>query len=294
MTEKYTPRADDYIRVQGNRQYLPVPNRVQWFRGEHPSWTIDTDVIRLEWEAGYVVMRAEVRNDEGRVIAAGTKTETRKGFADFVEKAETGAVGRALARAGYGTEDALDLEGDRYADAPIEQPGHGGGSPSSPRRAPAQNQYRRGELAALMKEHDLTLDGVEAIIDRLGIPSTERPIGDASMDRLIEAIESERAGSAPQPAPSTPEADARSPQPATATATEDEGDPPATSSEPSSAPTMDDILAVSGGEEIPPKPRTDEYRALPPLERAQARAYWDRKPQDEQESLAVALGAPES
>lgn len=255
MTEKYTPRGDDYIRVQGNKQYLPVPNRVQWFRGEHPTWTIDTDIIRLEWEAGYVVMRAEVRDDENRIIAAGTKTETRKGFADFVEKAETGAVGRALARAGYGTEDALDLEGDRYADAPIEQPGHGGGSPSSPRRAPAQ--YRRGELAQLMKDHNLGLDAVEAIAERLNI--TERPMSDASMDRLIEAIESERAGSAPQ----------------------------------SAAPSLDDVLAVSGGEVIPPKPGTPEYKALPSgAERAKARAYWDKKPEPEQESLAEALGAP--
>ena len=38
------------------------------------------------------------------------------------------------------------------------------------------------------------------------------------------------------------------------------------------------------------------YRIHAPqrAERAAARAYWDKRPQEEQESLAVALGAPES
>ena len=117
----YTPTREDYIRVQGGKQYLPVPSRVQWFRGEHPTWGIITSIVELDWTAGYAVMRAEVIDDDGRVVASGMKTETRKGFGDFVEKAETGAVGRALARAGYGTEDALDLEDDRFADAPIQQ-----------------------------------------------------------------------------------------------------------------------------------------------------------------------------
>ena len=125
MTEKYAPKEGDYIKMPGNKRYLPVPNRVQWFRGEHPDWTIHTSVYTLDWTEGYVVMRSEVLDDTGRLIASGMKHETRKGFADFVEKAETGAVGRALARAGYGTEDALDLEGNRFADAPIPQPERG-------------------------------------------------------------------------------------------------------------------------------------------------------------------------
>jgi hypothetical protein len=53
----------------------------------------------------------------------GRKTEYSERFLDFVEKAETGAIARALAVAGYGTEAALDLdegvEEGRIADAPV-------------------------------------------------------------------------------------------------------------------------------------------------------------------------------
>ena len=84
--------------------------------------------------------------------------------------------------------------------------------------------------------------------------------------------------------------------PATTQAPEDEADPPGTSSGPAPAPSLDDVLAVSGGEFIPPKPGTPEYKALPSgAERAKARAYWDaRKGEPEQETLAAALGAPEA
>ena len=176
----------------------------------------------------------------------------------------------------------------KYDREPDEQPERSrGGSPSSPRAsAPASNQYRRGELAELMQEHHLSVAAVDAMAKQMNI--SERPMSDESMDRLIEAIESERAGSAPLSAPSTPPADSDAAATAAAPA------PPSGAA--AGTPSFDDILAASGGEEVPPKPGTPEYRALPSgAERAKARAYWDRqKPQDEQESLAVALGAPES
>ena len=51
-----------------------------------------------------------------------SKKETEVGFPDYIEKAETGAVGRALAMCGYGTLQAPEFdEGERIADAPIEK-----------------------------------------------------------------------------------------------------------------------------------------------------------------------------
>ncbi len=121
------------IRVRGGQKYLPVSARLVWFREEHPDWTLETQPLHLDFDHGIAVFQATVKDPSGRVIASATKMETRDDFADFVEKAETGAVGRALAMCGYGTQFAPELsEGDlegghiAYADSPLPLRGENG------------------------------------------------------------------------------------------------------------------------------------------------------------------------
>ena len=55
--------------------------------------------------------------------ATGTKSETAASFPDYIEKAETGAIGRALAGLGYGTQFAPELdEENRIVDSPVNRP----------------------------------------------------------------------------------------------------------------------------------------------------------------------------
>jgi len=109
------------------KNYLAVQWRLVWFREEKPNWTIETETVILEPTSA--VFKATVKDETGRVISQGHKSETKTGFPDFIEKAETGAIGRALANCGYGTAFAADLEeGDRIADAPI-----------APRQAPVNS-----------------------------------------------------------------------------------------------------------------------------------------------------------
>jgi hypothetical protein len=107
------------IKVQGGKEYLPVAQRLVWFREDHPDWAIVTEPITVDIEKGYAIFKATVSNAEGKPIGSGTKMETARGFADFTEKAETGAIGRALAVCGYGTQFAPELEeGERIVDSP--------------------------------------------------------------------------------------------------------------------------------------------------------------------------------
>jgi hypothetical protein len=100
--------------------YLPVAARIAWFRKDHPYWSIITDVEQLADKA--VVMKATIRDVTGAVIATARKKETEAGFPDYIEKAETGAIGRALAMCGYGTLQAPEFdEQDRLADSPVEK-----------------------------------------------------------------------------------------------------------------------------------------------------------------------------
>lgn len=105
---------------QTEADYLPVAARIAWFRREHPDWSIVTKTVQLANKA--VVMKAIIKDSSGRIIATARKKETEVGFADYIEKAETGAVGRALAMCGYGTLQAPEFdEEERLADSPIEK-----------------------------------------------------------------------------------------------------------------------------------------------------------------------------
>lgn len=119
----FNPR-DHFLNLKG-KQYLPVAPRIAWFREEHPDWTIMTYAVPELSGTDYCTFAAEIHDATGRLIAKAHKTEHEKHFADYREKAETGAIGRALALCGYGTLFAQELEepvtpaGDlRIVDAP--------------------------------------------------------------------------------------------------------------------------------------------------------------------------------
>ena len=108
------------------KEYLQVAHRIAWLADEVPNYDITTQPLQLEED--YAIYKATIsileKNAEGQwhvsKKATATKSETKKGFADFIEKAETGAIGRALAMLGFGTQftgDELD-EGVRLADSP--------------------------------------------------------------------------------------------------------------------------------------------------------------------------------
>lgn len=81
---------------------------------------ISTDVEQLANKA--VVMKATIKDMLRTVIATARKKVTEAGFPDYIEKAETGAIGRTLAMCGYGMLQAPEFdEQDRLADAPVEK-----------------------------------------------------------------------------------------------------------------------------------------------------------------------------
>lgn len=102
------------------KDYLEVKYRLIWFREEHPDWTIETQLVAAEDKSA--MMKATVKDESGRVLATSHKVENAAGFPDYLEKAETGAIGRALALCGYGTQFAHELEeGERIVDAPVQR-----------------------------------------------------------------------------------------------------------------------------------------------------------------------------
>ena len=129
----------------GSADYLTVQWRLVWFREKYPNGTIDTEELEVDLDReteeetyqwnnetrrsekvikrarGYARFKATATNGEGG-RATGTKSEKAASFADYIEKAETGAIGRALAGLGFGTQftgDEFD-EQHRIVDAPVQ------------------------------------------------------------------------------------------------------------------------------------------------------------------------------
>lgn len=91
-------------QVKGH-PYMTVMMRMVWFREEKPGWGIKSEIIQHSDKLA--ICKATVTDDRGFIIAEAHKKEDPQGFGDYLEKAETGAKGRALADCGYGTAFAL-------------------------------------------------------------------------------------------------------------------------------------------------------------------------------------------
>lgn len=115
-----TPKGTElpFLNLHG-QDYLKVPHRVLWFREDNTLWGIETEVINLNERIA--VFKTTIKDKDGRVIATGHGSETAQGYKDYVEKAETVSVGRALGFAGFGTQFALELiDEGKLSDSPIE------------------------------------------------------------------------------------------------------------------------------------------------------------------------------
>lgn len=212
LTRTFNPN-DHVMQIKnknGSADYLPVQWRLVWFRSLCPEGEIVTEMLHLDLdreteEEGYAwnnetrrsekvvkranglaVFRAVVKDGKGG-IATGTKSEKAASFPDYIEKAETGAIGRALAALGYGTQFAPELnEEHRIVDAPVDRGtpstdsnGYGRKPVASVRPAAGNNNNVNGaateENAAGTPATDQQLASIRKLCQHLGKPEPEHP-----------------------------------------------------------------------------------------------------------------------
>jgi hypothetical protein len=99
--------ASKYLTNLNGRDYLEVKWRLLWLRTEHPDAVIETELVKHGGGLALFRARAAV---PGAGIATGWGSETADDFGEYIEKAETKALGRALAALGYGTQFCEDFD----------------------------------------------------------------------------------------------------------------------------------------------------------------------------------------
>lgn len=153
-----------YLISVSGKDYLTVAWRLVWLRAEHPEATIETEMISHDHDRAIFFARVTVQYvDPGtgeimKASATGHGSETADGFGNYIEKAETKAIGRALAAVGFGTQFAFDFEDanpndlSSLADSPMSFP-----------QRPHQQQQSRPQPSAS------TSNGTEATERQMGL-----------------------------------------------------------------------------------------------------------------------------
>ncbi len=118
--------------------YLDVKYRLLWFRLHRPEGKIDSEIIRVDDKSAVVCCRLyNDRKDPPEQYIARASAQrffNSDKYGDrYLEIAETAAMGRVLAAAGYGTQfcSSSDMLSDVIADAPVELPPEEGDASAS-------------------------------------------------------------------------------------------------------------------------------------------------------------------
>ncbi len=197
------------VSINGRGEYLEVKWRLLWLRTEHPDAIIETDLVHLRDNEAIFKARVSI---PGGGAATGWGSETAGDFRDFVEKAETKAIGRALAALGFGTQFCQDHEfgaaDGRIVDTPVDinstrarrTAAQTRGEDSGGEQAPAAQATGNGQRATERQVKFIYAIAREAGLDETelldwsqelyGMPVEELNRRDASA--LIEALQRRR------------------------------------------------------------------------------------------------------
>lgn len=139
-----------YLTKVSGSDYLEVKWRLLWMRSEHPDAFIETEMVTHDGQ--FAVFKARV-TIPGAGSATGWGSEQYGDFRDYIEKAETKALGRALAALGFGTQFTKEFEfgaaENRVVDSPVDRSNQQGEFRANPDRPSSPKQH--GFIAGLLE-----------------------------------------------------------------------------------------------------------------------------------------------
>lgn len=212
MTEPKEFDPARHLTLVSGKEYLEVKWRLVWLRTEHSNAIINTELVSHDTDAKHAMFKAYVAIPDGG-SATGFGSEDARGFGDYIEKAETKAIGRALAALGFGTQFCGDFDygaaagkvvdspvrpqsrdvAPRATERPQQAPAAGMGGP------PLASEKQMGAIYAISMSLNMTDDDrsdlYESTIGRKDIGTKAAPnISSADASKIIEALNARKAG----------------------------------------------------------------------------------------------------
>ncbi len=213
LAPDYDP--NDHLMNLKGKEYLNVQNRLLWFMRDQRDmiasglattpYIIRTELVELDREAGWAHFRTTVRDVLGNESVM-YGSESSRDFPDYIEKASTKSLGRALLALGYGAAFAPEMdEGERIVDAPIArratpQPERSTANRpttvirETPATAPAAQAAPTTEAAHAAAEQPATeqqLVSIRKLYEALHRPQAEPPVTYTEARQLITQLSAE-------------------------------------------------------------------------------------------------------
>ena len=173
-------------------KYVPVQDRINRFRQEHPGGAIVTTLMSLPDDATFCRYKAEVYREITDPLPAstgfatenaGTSASDGANFGNHEENCETSAIGRALANFGYATSADGRMSREEADKA---------NRPQQPRNAPLARPEAQDAVKPAPRTNHIPKDEQASLI---GLSQGEADwitkIGDAATLREIEAVRAE-------------------------------------------------------------------------------------------------------
>jgi hypothetical protein len=187
---------NDHLMQLKGRDYLNVQSRLLWFIRDQRAlivaglatmpYIVRSELVEQDREAGWAHFKTYVRDVLGNETTM-YGSESAKDFGDYVEKASTKSLGRALLALGYGTAFAPEMdEGERVVDSPVDRRRTAGRERQvSAIREPAA-AMERGEPARVAPAPRPAVAAAASVESGEGSPATEQQL--ASIRKLCGAL----------------------------------------------------------------------------------------------------------
>ncbi len=170
--------------------YVPVAERIEKFHERYPEGRILTTIVEHDIETGFILMRAEVyrNNDDATPAATGHAYEVRgESFVNktsYIENAETGSVGRALAILGFEVKRGLASREEMEKQSRVTPDAAPRPHPEPPRPASSRPEAPHTEPPRPARTEEAVDDEPPRTAPTLGAPATATAISGGRLPTL--------------------------------------------------------------------------------------------------------------